>query len=161
MTANTENTVLDREDAPAADLVISLDGFEGPIDLLLDLAREQKLDLCKLAILPLAEQYLSYIAEARRLRLEVAADYLVMAAWLAFLKSRLLLPEPNRPKMNRSCGDGRCAEIPIVAARSDAEIRRSKFRIDRNWAWIFSCAAFLNPFPSKKSRFTSCPFRIC
>ncbi|MGB9153762.1 MAG: ScpA family protein [Alphaproteobacteria bacterium] len=98
MTANTENTVLDREDAPAADLVISLDGFEGPIDLLLNLAREQKLDLCKLAILPLAEQYLSYIAEARRLRLEVAADYLVMAAWLAFLKSRLLLPVAEQAK---------------------------------------------------------------
>jgi segregation and condensation protein A len=82
----------------AADLVLSLDGFEGPIDLLLSLAREQKVDLCKLAILPLAEQYLSYIAEARRLRLEVAADYLVMAAWLAFLKSRLLLPEPEQAK---------------------------------------------------------------
>jgi segregation and condensation protein A len=77
-------------------LVIALDGFDGPIDLLLTLAREQKVDLCKLAILPLAEQYLAYIAEARRLRLEVAADYLVMAAWLAYLKSRLLLPEPEQ-----------------------------------------------------------------
>ena len=85
-------------EAACADLVISLDGFEGPIDLLLSLAREQKVDLCRLAILPLAEQYLGYIAEARRLRLEVAADYLVMAAWLAFLKSRLLLPEPERAK---------------------------------------------------------------
>ncbi len=82
----------------AADLVLSLDGFEGPIDLMLTLAREQKLDLYKLAILPLAEQYLAYIAEARRLRLEVAADYLVMAAWLAFLKSRLLLPVLEQPK---------------------------------------------------------------
>ncbi|MFA5040094.1 MAG: ScpA family protein [Bdellovibrionales bacterium] len=82
-------------DGTPADLVLSLEGFEGPIDLLLTLAREQKVDLCKLAILPLAEQYLKYIAEARRLRLEIAADYLVMAAWLAFLKSRLLLPEPE------------------------------------------------------------------
>ena len=79
-----------------ADLVIALDGFEGPIDLLLSLAREQKVDLSKLSILPLAEQYLAFIASARKLRLEVAADYLVMAAWLAFLKSRLLLPEPEQ-----------------------------------------------------------------
>lgn len=78
-----------------ADLVVALDGFEGPIDLLLNLAREQKVDLSKIAILPLAEQYLNFIASARKLRLEIAADYLVMAAWLAFLKSRLLLPEPQ------------------------------------------------------------------
>src|ERR1700722_20162199 len=78
----------------AADLVVALDGFEGPIDLLLNLAREQKVDLTKIAILPLAEQYLAYIQGAQNLRLEIAADYLVMAAWLAFLKSRLLLPEP-------------------------------------------------------------------
>lgn len=81
--------------ASAADLVLALDGFEGPIDLLLNLAREQKVDLSTIAILPLAEQYLAYIASARTLRLEIAADYLVMAAWLAFLKSRLLLPEPE------------------------------------------------------------------
>ena len=77
-------------------LVVALDGFDGPIDLLLALAREQKVDLAKIAILPLAEQYLNFIATARRLRLELAADYLVMAAWLAFLKSRLLLPEPEQ-----------------------------------------------------------------
>src|SRR5271163_3807138 len=76
----------------SADLVVALDGFEGPIDLLLNLAREQKVDLSTIAILPLAEQYLVFIASARSLRLEVAADYMVMAAWLAFLKSRLLLP---------------------------------------------------------------------
>ena len=76
-------------------LFVNLDGFEGPIDLLLTLAREQKVDLLNIAILPLAEQYLSYIETARRLDLEVAADYLVIAAWLAYLKSRLLLPEPE------------------------------------------------------------------
>ena len=76
-------------------LFVNLDGFEGPIDLLLSLAREQKVDLSKIAILPLAEQYLSYIDTVRRLDLEIAADYLVMAAWLAYLKSRLLLPEPE------------------------------------------------------------------
>jgi segregation and condensation protein A len=75
-------------------LVLDLDGYEGPIDLLLALAREQKVDLAKLSILALADQYLAFISEQRRLRLEVAADYLVMAAWLAYLKSRLLLPEP-------------------------------------------------------------------
>ncbi|MBM3490633.1 MAG: segregation/condensation protein A [Alphaproteobacteria bacterium] len=77
-----------------AAFVVSLDGFDGPLDLLLNLARQQKVDLKSLSILRLAEQYLDYIAAARRLKLEVAADYLVMAAWLAYLKSRLLLPEP-------------------------------------------------------------------
>jgi segregation and condensation protein A len=76
------------------ELVLDLDGFEGPIDALLTLARDQKVDLRKISILELADQYLAFIARARRLRLELAADYLVMAAWLAYLKSRLLLPEP-------------------------------------------------------------------
>lgn len=74
---------------------VDLDGFEGPLDLLLDLARRQKVDLHKISVLALAEQYLSFIAEARVLRLELAADYLVMAAWLAYLKSKLLLPRAN------------------------------------------------------------------
>jgi segregation and condensation protein A len=76
-------------------LVLDLDGYEGPIDLLLSLAREQKVDLAKISILALADQYLGFIAAQRPLRLEVAADYLVMAAWLAYLKSRLLLPQPR------------------------------------------------------------------
>ncbi|MGO9486404.1 MAG: segregation and condensation protein A [Rhodomicrobium sp.] len=76
--------------------VLELDGFEGPLDLLLVLARSQKVDLTKLSILRLAEQYLDYIEAARTLRLEVAADYLVMAAWLAYLKSKLLLPEKEQ-----------------------------------------------------------------
>jgi len=96
MNTDKDSIIFDREREPA-DLVVSLEGFEGPIDLLLSLARDQKVDLCGLAILPLAEQYLRYISEARRLHLEVAADYLVMAAWLAFLKSRLLLPAPEQP----------------------------------------------------------------
>ncbi len=79
--------------APAlGNLVLTLDGFEGPIDLLLSLAREQKVDLTKISILALADQYLDFIGQARSLKLEIAADYLVMAAWLAYLKSRLLLP---------------------------------------------------------------------
>ena len=74
-------------------LVLELDGYEGPIDLLLALAREQKVDLGKISILALADQYLAFIEAARQLRMELAADYLVMAAWLAYLKSRLVLPE--------------------------------------------------------------------
>ncbi len=73
--------------------VVDLDGFEGPIDVLLMLAREHKLDLTQISILALADQYLAFVTEARRENLELAADYLVMAAWLAYLKSRLLLPD--------------------------------------------------------------------
>jgi segregation and condensation protein A len=82
---------------PKAELVVDLEGFEGPIDVLLSLARDQKVDLTKISILKLADQYLAFISAARRLQLEIAADYLVMAAWLAYLKSRLLLPEPAPP----------------------------------------------------------------
>jgi segregation and condensation protein A len=78
----------------APELVLDLDGYEGPIDVLLALAREQKVDLARISILALADQYLDFIAAQHRLRLEIAADYLLMAAWLAYLKSRLLLPEP-------------------------------------------------------------------
>src|ERR1700731_2083661 len=74
-------------------LVVDVEGFEGPLDLLLALARQQKVDLAKISILGLADQYLAFIEEARKLRLELAADYLLMAAWLAYLKSRLLLPD--------------------------------------------------------------------
>jgi segregation and condensation protein A len=80
------------EDAEA--LIIDVEGFEGPLDLLLELARSQKVDLAQISILALAEQYLTFIEQARIKRLELAADYLVMAAWLAYLKSRLLLPAP-------------------------------------------------------------------
>ncbi|TPW29570.1 segregation and condensation protein A [Pararhizobium mangrovi] len=76
-------------------LVVDVDGFEGPLDLLLHLARRQKVDLSRISILALAQQYLTFIEDARRIRLELAADYLVMAAWLAYLKSRLLLPQPD------------------------------------------------------------------
>ena len=75
------------------ELNLSLDGWEGPLDLLLNLARAQKVDLTQISILDLVEQYLTYLAEARALKLEIAADYLVMAAWLAYLKSCLLLPK--------------------------------------------------------------------
>jgi segregation and condensation protein A len=79
--------------AEAERLTLDLDGWEGPLDLLLTLARTQKVDLAKISILALVEQYLAFIADAKKLRLEIAADYLVMAAWLAYLKSCLLLPK--------------------------------------------------------------------
>ncbi len=78
-------------------LYLELDGWEGPLDLLLDLARRQKVDLRRISILELVDQYLTYIEEAEALRLELAADYLVMAAWLAYLKSALLLPREEQP----------------------------------------------------------------
>ncbi|HEY1979563.1 MAG TPA: ScpA family protein [Xanthobacteraceae bacterium] len=92
-----EGGVPDRaSDEPA--LVVDVEGFEGPLDLLLSLARQQKVDLAKISILALADQYLAFIEAARKMRLELAADYLVMAAWLAYLKSRLLLPEQHAPE---------------------------------------------------------------
>jgi segregation and condensation protein A len=78
------------------DFRVDVDGYEGPLDLLLELARRQKVDLSRISVLALAEQYLEFIEAARRVRLELAADYLVMAAWLAYLKSRLLLPAPPK-----------------------------------------------------------------
>lgn len=74
-------------------LIVDVAGFEGPLDLLLDMARRQKVDLAKISVLALANQYLAFINESKRMRIEVAADYLVMAAWLAYLKSRLLVPQ--------------------------------------------------------------------
>jgi segregation and condensation protein A len=76
--------------------LVDVDGFEGPLDLLLELARRQKVDLARISVLALAEQYLAFIEQARNLRFELAADYLVMAAWLAYLKSRLLLPQAQK-----------------------------------------------------------------
>ena len=94
-----ENTIGDPtfEDAPRPSatetLVVDLDGYEGPLDVLLVLARQQRVDVTRISILQLAEQYLVFIEQVRGVRLEIAADYLVMAAWLAYLKSRLLLPD--------------------------------------------------------------------
>jgi segregation and condensation protein A len=85
------------DDVSERQLVLDLDGYEGPIDVLLTLARDQKVDLTRISILQLADQYLAFVAEARRIRLELAADYLVMAAWLAYLKSRLILPQEKDP----------------------------------------------------------------
>ena len=79
-------------------LIVDVEGFEGPLDLLLTLARQQKVDLTKISILALADQYLAFIEQVRAMRIELAADYLVMAAWLAYLKSRMLLPDAPGPE---------------------------------------------------------------
>lgn len=91
-----------KERSAAEQLVLSLGDFDGPIDLLLTLARDQKLDLTKISILALATQYLEFIDKARELRLEIAADYLVMASWLAYLKSRLLIPQEENKQAEPS-----------------------------------------------------------
>ncbi len=101
-------------EAAEPQLLLRLDGFEGPLDLLLELARSQKVDLARISILSLVEQYLALIEGARRVRLELAADWLVMAAWLTWLKSRLLLPEGAGPDEEA----GEAAEV--LAARLDA-----------------------------------------
>jgi len=109
------------ERAPPGDgaLVVDLDGFEGPIDVLLTLAREQKVDLTRISILALADQYLAFIQEARSLKLEIAADYLVMAAWLAYLKSRLLLPEPE-VESDEPSGEEMAAALQFQLRRLEA-----------------------------------------
>ena len=116
-------------------LVVDVDGFEGPLDLLLSLARDQKVDLTRISILALAEQYLAFIEAARRLRLEIAADYLVMAAWLAYLKSRLLLPEPQTDE--QPSGDELAALLASRLRRLEAMreagrrlMRRSRLGLD-------------------------------
>jgi segregation and condensation protein A len=103
---------------PADALVIDVGGFEGPLDLLLTLARSQKVDLRRISILRLAEQYLGFVEAAKRLRIELAADYLVMAAWLAFLKSRLLLP-PD-PAEEGPSGEDLAAHLAFQLARLEA-----------------------------------------
>ena len=90
-------TVEDRLAAEA--LIVDVEGFEGPLDVLLTLSRTQKVDLRRVSVLRLAQQYLAFVEKAKKLRIELAADYLVMAAWLAYLKSRLLLPDPE-PEQN-------------------------------------------------------------
>ncbi len=99
-------------------LVVDVAGFEGPLDLLLELARAQKVDITRISILALANQYLTYIEQIRSLRLELAADYLVMAAWLAYLKSRLLLPEIDDGE--EPTGEELAAELAFRLRRLEA-----------------------------------------
>ena len=103
-----------------AALIVDIDGFEGPLDVLLALARTQKVDLGKLSVLKLAEQYLAFVHQARRLHFALAADYLVMASWLAYLKSRLLLPKPERPKGDEPPAEEMAAQLAFRLAKLDA-----------------------------------------
>ena len=106
-------------------LIVDVDGFEGPLDMLLALSRSQKVDLRKISVLELAEQYLEFVEQARLLRIELAADYLVMAAWLAFLKSRLLLPsEPGDPGPSaKELAEHFAFQLERLAAMRDAAAR--------------------------------------
>lgn len=101
-----------------ATLILDIDGFEGPLDLLLSLAQSQKVDLRRISVSELAGQYLDFINHATRLRLELAADYLVMAAWLAYLKSRLLLPAP--PPDDEPSAEDMAARLTLRLARLEA-----------------------------------------
>lgn len=101
-------------------LIVDLEGYEGPLHVLLALARTQKVDLLQLSILKLAEQYLAFVQEARRRRFSLAADYLVMAAWLAYLKSRLLLPKPEQPKAEEPPAEEMAQRLAFRLAKLEA-----------------------------------------
>ncbi len=131
----------DADDAPRAGeaLIVNLEGFEGPLDLLLALARTQKVDLAKISVLALAEQYLEFVNQALKARLELAADYLVMAAWLAFLKSKLLLPreEGHRGPAHRRRAGG-APGLPPDAAGGHAHGGRASS--SRASGWVATCS---------------------
>ena len=152
-----------------AALYLALDGWEGPLDLLLDLARRQKVDLRHISILALVDQYLGYIARAEALRLELAADYLVMAAWLAYLKSALLLPREEQPDpspeelaLRLQLRLERLAAMREAAARLLARDRLGRdvwprgapegLRIDRNVAWEVDWFALISAYGQVKAR---------
>jgi len=101
-------------------LIVDVDGYEGPLHVLLALARTQKVDLTKISILKLAEQYLAFVQQARRRSFSLAADYLVMASWLAYLKSRLLLPKPEQPKAHEAPAEEIAARLAFRLAKLDA-----------------------------------------
>lgn len=101
-------------------LIVDIEGFEGPLHVLLALARTQKVDLLQLSILKLAEQYLAFVQEARRRRFSLAADYLVMASWLAYLKSRLLLPKPEQAKAEEPPAEEMAQRLAFRLAKLEA-----------------------------------------
>ncbi len=123
------------EVAPEEALVVAVDGFEGPLDLLLTLARNQKVDLAKISVLKLADQYLHFIELLGPRKLELAADYLVMAAWLAYLKSRLLLPQPansdGEPSADEMAARLRWRLQRLEAMREAAARLMARDRLDR------------------------------
>lgn len=113
-----EDTISVADRLAAEALIVDVDGFEGPLDVLLTLSRTQKVDLRKISVLQLAKQYLGFVEKAKALRIELAADYLVMAAWLAFLKSRLLLP-PD-PTEDGPSGEDMAAHLAFQLERLQA-----------------------------------------
>ncbi len=121
----------EEDDREVLGLVIDIEGFEGPLDLLLTLARKQKLDLTQIEILPLVEQYLAFIHQAKSLKLDVAADYLVMAAWLAYLKSRLLLPPDPDDGEEELSGDELAALLAHRLKRLEAMRKASKMLLEQ------------------------------
>jgi len=157
--------------APTPDtaLYLELDGFEGPLDLLLDLARRQKVDLRRISILALVDQYLVYITRAEALRLELAADYLVMAAWLAYLKSSMLLPREEQPDpdpeelaMRLQLRLARLAAMRDAAARLMARDRLGRdvfvrgapegLKVDKKHLWQCDMYALLVAYGQVKAR---------
>ena len=113
--------LVERDDVDAADaFAVDLDGFEGPLHLLLDLARRQKVNLLQISILDLATQYLGFIEDARKKRIDLAADYLLMASWLAYLKSRLMLPRPKKEAGETMDGDEMAARLAFRLKRLEA-----------------------------------------
>lgn len=117
--------------------VVATDGYEGPLDLLLSLARDQKVDLRQISILQLVDQFIAFVAINRDLRLDLAADYLVMAAWLALLKSRLLLPEAVKPEEKRSAEDD-ARELAdgirrLAKLREAVAFLEDRTRLGRDW----------------------------
>lgn len=157
------------EDEDGGALVVEVDGWEGPLDLLLDLARRQKVDLRRISILELVDQYLAYIDQAKALRLELAADYLVMAAWLAYLKSGLLLPreaqeEPSAEELalRLQLRLQRLGAMREAAARLLARDRLGRdvfargapegLAVDRRNAWRCDLFALLQAYGQVKAR---------
>jgi segregation and condensation protein A len=118
-------------------LIVDIEGYEGPLHVLLALARSQKVDLMQLSVTRLADQYLAFVREARRQRFSLAADYLVMAAWLAYLKSRLMLPRPERPKEGEPLAEEVAAQLAFRLAKLDmirqaAEALRTRPQLKRD-----------------------------
>ena len=152
-----------------AALYLELDGWEGPLDLLLDLARRQKVDLRRISILELVDQYLTYIERAEALRLELAADYLVMAAWLAYLQSAMLLPREEQPDpspeelaLRLQLRLQRLAAMRDAAARLMARDRLGRdvflrgapegLRVDRKHRWQCDWFALVQAYGQVKAR---------
>lgn len=120
----------ERREGEAA-LTVDVEGYEGPLDLLLELARRQKIDLAQISILALAEQYLAFVERVRKLRIELAADYLVMAAWLAYLKSRLLIPDPPDDGEGPT-GEELAAQLAFRLQRLEAMREAASRLVNRN-----------------------------